>query len=68
MPESLSQLIWFGAVGLLGVAGALVGVVYKSLDNRIDENHKEVLALDNRVRVIESSINDKLKTILEKVS
>ena len=68
MSNNVFDFLWAIIVGVLAIAGTLVGVIYKSLDNRIESNRAELADLDDRVRVIETSINDKLKAILEKVS
>lgn len=78
MPETLTALIWVGAVVSLSVAATLVGVVYTNMDKRVEtlthndaKKHDRISALETeipvlktRVAVLETKIMEKLDTII----
>lgn len=60
MPETLPQLFYLIAAGLLGITGTLAGVVYKNIDSKIEK-------LDSRVTALEHGIERTLEEILRKL-
>lgn len=60
MPGTLSDFAWAILVFVLGVCATLVGIIYSTIDRRLNDH-------DNRIRTLEVAITDKLNRILNKL-
>lgn len=74
MPETLTALVWLGAVATLAVAATLVGVIYSNMDKRVEAlaeadaiKHDRIAHLETRVPVLETRILAVETKIVEKL-